>query len=100
AALRERDVAVEVCLSSNVATGAVAALSLHPLPVFLQAGVPVVLNTDDPGLFGITLSGEYELAARAFGLTPPEIERLVQNGFRYAFDFRPGPPTALGATRF
>lgn len=97
--LRERGIALEVCLSSNVATGAVSGLPAHPLPAFLRAGVPVTLNTDDPGLFGTTLSAEYELAARQFGLGEEQMRRVAENGFRYAFDFRPPARAGSGATR-
>jgi adenosine deaminase len=44
--------------------------------------VPIVLNTDDPALFGCTLRSEYELAEREFGLPAQE---LAANAFRYAF---------------
>lgn len=86
--LREKNIPLEVCISSNVRTGAVAALANHPVRHLYDAGVPIVLNTDDPALFGCTLAGEYQLAAREFGFTAEELAGLARNGFRYAFDWQ------------
>ncbi len=83
--LRERDIALEICLTSNAAIGAVGSLTGHPVRRIFDAGVPIVLNTDDPAMFHTTLSGEYELAARRFGFTRSELEALARNSFRYAF---------------
>ena len=88
ALLCERSIPVEVCLSSNVATGVIPSMEAHPLPVFLRAGVPVVLNTDDPAMFHTSLENEYELAARVFDLSPGAVEELARNGFRYGFRAR------------
>jgi len=65
--LAERGVTVEICLSSNLHTGAVAALSEHPLTVLSEAGVPVALATDNRFFSNTTLSREYELASDAAG---------------------------------
>lgn len=84
--LREKNIPLEICITSNVRTGAVASLKEHPVRKLYDAGVPIVLNTDDPALFGCSLAGEYELARREFGFTEEEIAGLVRNSFLYAFE--------------
>lgn len=84
--LRRNRIPLEICLTSNVKTGCVPSLDRHPLRTLYEAGVPVVLDTDDPALFGCTLKGEYELAAEQFGFTEPELQGIARNGFRFAFD--------------
>lgn len=76
---------MEVCPSSNVRTGAVASIAAHPLPRLLQSGVTVTLNTDDPGMFGCDVVGEYELAHEVFGLTAAELVAIAHNGVSAAF---------------
>lgn len=80
--LRENNVALEVCISSNVCTGAVASLERHPVRALYDAGVPITIHTDDPAFFRTTLTREYELAERTFGLP---VSELAANAFRYAF---------------
>ncbi len=83
--LREKDIPLEICITSNVRTGAVRSVAEHPVRRLFDSGVPIVLNTDDPALFGCTLTGEYELASRQFGFTETELAQLAGNSFRYAF---------------
>ena len=83
--LRDENIPLEICISSNVATGAVPSLRAHPVRRLYDAGVPITLNTDDPGLFGTTLEKEYDLAAREFGFSERELAQIAENGFRYAF---------------
>jgi aminodeoxyfutalosine deaminase len=83
--LRRRDIPLEISITSNLRTGAVASLADHPVRKLFDAGVPIVLNTDDPALFGCTLADEYELLTREFGFTAGELEQVERNGLRYAF---------------
>ena len=62
--LRERDIPLEICITSNLVTGVVKRLEDHPVRRLYDAGVPIVLNTDDPAMFACTLAGEYRLAHR------------------------------------
>jgi adenosine deaminase len=71
-------VVVEVCLSSNLQTGAVDDLRNHPLPRFLDAGVKVALSTDNPTVSSTTLSREYALAMELFGLSEDDVRRLAR----------------------
>jgi len=67
--LREKEVTLEVCPTSNWLTRSVPSLGAHPLPQLRRAGVRVTLNSDDPQLMGIDLVHEYSLAARLYGFT-------------------------------
>jgi aminodeoxyfutalosine deaminase len=82
AQLRDDNVPLEVCISSNVCTGAVASLEKHPVRTLYDAGVPITINTDDPAFFRTTLTREYELAEKTFGLP---VDEMAANSFRYAF---------------
>lgn len=93
--LRERDVPLEICITSNLVTGVVKRLEDHPIRRLFDAGVPITLNTDDPAMFGCSLTGEYGLAARTFGFNEEELVRIAENGFRYGF--RSGERRASGA---
>ena len=84
--LRERDIPLEICVTSNLVTGVVRRIEDHPVRRLFDAGVPIVLNSDDPAMFRCSLTGEYRLAAEKFGFTDDELRHLAENGFRYAFD--------------
>jgi adenosine deaminase len=82
---RERGLVFEVCLMSNVQSGVVAEAAAHPLPRMIEAGLRVTLNTDDPQVSGITLSSEYALARRAFGLSEQTLQGLVLTAVQASF---------------
>lgn len=83
--LRENNIPLEICITSNVRTGAVASLEDHPVRKLYETGVPIILNTDDPALFGCSLTGEYQLARDHFGFSEEELLRVAENAFRHSF---------------
>jgi adenosine deaminase len=83
--VRDRGIPIEINLTSNVQTRVVSGAGAHPLGRYLTAGLTVTLCTDNWLMSGVTLSGEYALAARVFGLGRADIEALLLNGFRSAF---------------
>lgn len=84
--LADRGVALDMCPTSNLCLGVVRDLASHPLPRLLRAGVPVTVNSDDPTLFGPSLSDEVELLEGPLGLRPEEAREVLANAFRYGFE--------------
>jgi len=76
---------LEICLSSNVHTGAAESLARHPFPLFNQLGFRVTLNTDNRLMSGTTMSAEYELAVKYYGLDLDDLETISINGMKSAF---------------
>lgn len=80
-----RRIPIEVNLTSNLRTGAAPSLAAHPVRSWFDAGVPIALSTDDPGLFAIDLPGEYLLLHRELGFTPAELATVALQGFDALF---------------
>ncbi len=81
----ENQIGIEVCLTSNVQTSTIPDLLSSPLKDYLQRGLLATINTDDPGISGIDLRYEYEVAAPAAGLTADEIRQAQHNALEIAF---------------
>ncbi|HEV2498705.1 MAG TPA: adenosine deaminase [Terriglobia bacterium] len=95
ALLRERRVPLEVCLTSNVATGLIVRVEDHPLRQFLDAGLQITLSTDDPAMFSTTLERELTLAYYAFSLSRGEITSVMINSILASFDSEDGKQLLL-----
>ncbi|MGD7653757.1 MAG: adenosine deaminase [Verrucomicrobiales bacterium] len=81
----DRRIPLEMCLLSNVHTGACARVEEHPFPLFHAAGFRVFLNTDDRLMSDTEMSKELAVATEAFGLSLLDLERLAVNALKSAF---------------
>lgn len=84
-ALAERQIGLEINLTSNVQTSTVPSYAAHPLRRFLAHSLLATINTDDPGISNIDLPYEFETAAPAAGLTSEQIRQAQQNALTLAW---------------
>jgi aminodeoxyfutalosine deaminase len=75
--LVEHKIALDLCLTSNVALRVVSDLDHHPIRELVAAGVTVTINTDDPPMVGTDLNTEYAIAARLLDLDEPGLTELA-----------------------
>jgi aminodeoxyfutalosine deaminase len=85
AELVARQVPLDVAPTSNVRLGVYPDYASHPLPELLTAGATITINSDDPPLFGTTLTDELLLLATRFGLDVQAIDALILNAVRHSF---------------
>ncbi|HEX4039373.1 MAG TPA: adenosine deaminase [Acidobacteriaceae bacterium] len=83
--LAERQVPLEICVTSNLRTGCCARPEEHPVRRYFDAGLMVTLNSDDPALFGSDLEGEYRRAGEDFGFTGEQLRELAANSIEASF---------------
>jgi adenosine deaminase len=81
----DKRIPLEVCLTSNIHTGAVRSLEEHPFGVFYKYRFRVTLNTDNRLMSGINLTDEYRAAADTFSLELADLERITINAMKSAF---------------
>jgi adenosine deaminase len=80
--VRATGAVVEVCPASNRRIGDIGDPDHHPVHRFLEHGVRVVVSTDDPGIFDVTLDQEIDWVVAAAGLTPAERDDLIADSWR------------------
>src|SRR5208282_47422 len=83
--LAERQVPIEVCVTSNLRTGCCAAIAQHPVRSYFDQGLMLTLNSDDPAMFRTSLVEEYALVQETFGFTDEHLRELARNSFEAAF---------------
>ncbi len=83
--LRDARIPLEVCVTSNVATGAVSSLAAHPIRRLYEAGVVITINTDDPAIFRTSLAREFEIARERFGFSESELAEIAENAYLVGF---------------
>ncbi len=82
--LAEHQIPLDICPTSNLMTGLYDSYESHPLKRFVDAGVPVTLNSDDPTFFSTSLVDEYVHVLER-GLDLQSILGIMRNGFRHSF---------------
>lgn len=83
--LVEHNIGVESCPTSNYQTAIVVDTANHPIKAFLEAGVEVTLNTDDPGVSAIDIGDEYQVAKDVIQLSDEQLRQIQINGVNQSF---------------
>lgn len=85
ALVREKQLALEVCITSNVQTGVSPSYGQHPVRRYFREGIPVVLCTDNRLMSGVTLTDEYAFAHEHLNFTWDDLLAIARSGFVHAF---------------
>jgi adenosine deaminase len=83
--LAAHNVPLEICPTSNLCLSIYPSYAVHPLKRLVEAGCVVTINSDDPPLFGTTLSEEYFHAVEDCGLTLDQLEEAALNAVRVSY---------------
>lgn len=83
--MANNSIGIECCLTSNFQTGACIDIAQHPITTFIEKGIVVTLNTDDPGVSAIEIADEYKLARDVVGLSSSQLNQIQLNGVKVAF---------------
>jgi aminodeoxyfutalosine deaminase len=83
--MAQKQIPVEICITSNLRTGACAEMQEHPVKKFFDQGVMITLNTDDPAMFQTSLNREYEIARQEFNFSEEHLRELARNSIEASF---------------
>jgi len=85
AQLKERNIALEICPSSNISLGLVEDMLSHPLTQLMSAGIPVSLNSDDPPFFRTNLAKEYQRVQEAYQFSDSKMNQFTKMAIQSCF---------------
>jgi aminodeoxyfutalosine deaminase len=83
--LAERQVPIEINITSNLRTGCCRKIQDHPVRRYFDEGLMITLNSDDPTMFGSWLTNEYQVAQDNFAFTDEHLRELARNSFEASF---------------
>jgi adenosine deaminase len=81
----DKRIPLEICLSSNIHTGAAKSFAEHPFGIFYKNKFRVTLNTDNRLMSNTSMTQEYKIAHEFFGLSIDDLERISINSMKSAF---------------
>lgn len=85
ALLKEKDIALEICPSSNITLGLFKNMDEHPLPALLKANLKISLNSDDPPFMRTTLAQEYARVQKAYQYSDAIMNQITKMAIACAF---------------
>ena len=77
--LAENEIAIEVCPSSYICLKVYKSMQEHPLPLLAEKGVKVTINSDDPAIFGVSLTEEFIRITETFGFSKKQLQEFLLN---------------------
>ncbi len=83
--LAQRQIPLELNITSNLRTGCCRSLESHPVRHYFERGLMITLNSDDPPMFGADLLDEYELVQREWEFTNEQMRELASNSIEASF---------------
>ena len=83
--IKDRNIALEVCPSSNIQLGLFPDLASHPFPKLLDAGISVSLNSDDPPFMNTTIGKEYTIVQQAYNYSDQTMQNITKMAIDHAF---------------
>ena len=83
--MAQKQVPLEICITSNLRTGACKDMQEHPVKKFFAEGLMVTLSTDDPAMFQTSLNKEFEIAQQEFGFSEEHLRELARNSIEASF---------------
>jgi len=83
--MKEKNIPVEINLTSNEFILGIGISNTHPIALYYQAGVPIVISSDDPGVSRASLTNEYFKLATRHAFSYKQIKSFVYNSIQYSF---------------